>query len=351
MVVNIDSIRVRHDLQVGGTKSSRPTKRSQGEEAESNPLTIGILNNMAGAAFRATERQFVSLLDSASAGIPIHIRFYILPGLSTAEAGGQHFAAHYSSVESIFESHLDGLIVTGREPKTTDLRDETYWEPFTHVVDWARENTFSTVWSCLAAHAAVLHLDGIGRRRNEEKKFGVFDCTQGPVHHLMNGIPRRYCVPHSRWNGVAQKDLTARGYSIVSRMGDNGADTFVKQEKSLFVFFQGHLEYETDTILREYRRDAGRYLKGETNRYPLLPHAYFDRPTEEALMVLRNQAAAFRTADLLANVTSALAVAKIENTWQTTAFAIYRNWLEHIRARKSESEGKVRPITAVSAAC
>ena len=40
-------------------------------------------------------------------------------------------------------------------------------------------HTASTIWSCLAAHAAVLHVDGIERRLLTEKCFGVFDCRAG----------------------------------------------------------------------------------------------------------------------------------------------------------------------------
>ena len=55
---------------------------------------------------------------------------------------------------------------------------------------------------------------------------------------------------------------------MLTRTADAGVDTFIKQQKSLFVFFQGHPEYESDTLLREYRRDVGRYIKGETATYP-----------------------------------------------------------------------------------
>ena len=47
------------------------------------------------------------------------------------------------------------------------------------LVDWAKDHTASTIWSCLAAHAAVLHSDGIERRALEHKLFGVFDCRLG----------------------------------------------------------------------------------------------------------------------------------------------------------------------------
>jgi homoserine trans-succinylase len=41
----------------------------------------------------------------------------------------------------------------------------------------------------------------------------------------------------------------------------------VKQRNSLLVFFQGHLEYEAQTLLLEYRRDVGRYLRRERELY------------------------------------------------------------------------------------
>jgi homoserine O-succinyltransferase len=347
MVVNIDSIRLSKGRPVSGTKLPRLAPDVQRAGRLSDTVSIGIVNNMAGAAFKATERQFVSLLDAASAGVPIHLSFYTLPGLSILDAGGQEFVSHYASVESLLDTRLDGLIVTGREPKTADLRDEPYWESFTQVLEWARTHTHSAVWSCLAAHAAVLHMDGIGRRRSDEKNFGIFQCAQGSNHAMMRGVSPRYRVPHSRWNGVAHKDLKERGYTVLSRIANDGVDTFVKQEDSLFVFFQGHLEYETDTLMREYRRDVGRYIQGDVANYPLLPHGYFNSETEEALTVLRKKAAAVRTVGLLNKLSAIVEQAEIENTWRSSAVSIYRNWLDCILARKAESEGRRRPIAAV----
>jgi homoserine O-succinyltransferase len=303
---------------------------------------------MAGAAFKGTERQFVSLLDRASAGIPIHVSFYALPGLRSSEAGGQHFASHYQGVDALLATQLDGLIVTGREPKMTDLREEPYWHSFTRVLDWARTNTHSTIWSCLAAHAAILHMNGIGRRKSGEKNFGVFTCEQGAGHSLTQGLPPRFRVPHSRWNGVSASDLSAQGYRVLSRIAGDGLDAFIKQEDSLFVFLQGHLEYETDTLMREYRRDVGRYLKGETPSYPVLPTDYFDRETESALLDLRERATQRRSLASLPALVSALQSARIENTWQDTAAHLYGNWLKGIWAQKTEHAS--RPLAALSAA-
>jgi homoserine O-succinyltransferase len=249
-------------------------------EPSGGSIRIGLINNMPDAAFKATERQFVSLLDAASESIEVQLSLYTLPSIPRTEPNVRRAASHYSSVEMLWNAGLDGpdgldgLIVTGKDPVSADLRDEPCWQMMTQVIEWARENTHSTVWSCLAAHAAVLHMDGIGRRRNGDKYFGVFECARVSEHPLLAGAPLRFNVPHSRWNGVGTEDLEACGYRILARTADGGVDTFVKEGKSLFVFFQGHPEYESDTLLREYRRDVERYFRREASAYPSIPRGW-----------------------------------------------------------------------------
>jgi homoserine O-succinyltransferase len=343
MPVYLQSDRSIHDSLDGQNGFTWPRRKplSSLPEPSSPCITIGLINNMPHAAFTATERQFISLLDSASEGIAIQLSLYSLAGIPRPEQGPGYAGSIYSDIGDLLETNLDGLIVTGKEPLTPDLRDEACWKSFTQVLDWARDHTHSAVWSCLAAHAAVLYMDGIGRRRSNEKHFGLLQCSGVTGHQLTAGAPPRFTVPHSRWNGLAEEALETRGYSVLARTADAGVDTFVKQEKSLFVFFQGHPEYESDTLLREYRRDVGRYLRQESATYPLLPRGYFDGPTESALTALREEGMTCPSAELFARVERALETAKIENTWHNTAARTYRNWLEYICARKSESLGEL----------
>ena len=338
MPVYLDSDRSSSNGSAEGFTWPRRRPPSQRFEPSSPHVTIGLVNNMPHAAFTATERQFISLLDSASGDIPVRLSFYSLPGIPRPDPGPDNAGSAYSSVETLWNTSLDGLIVTGKEPITPSLKDEPCWKSFTQVLDWARENTYSTVWSCLAAHAAVLCLDGIERRKSEEKHFGVFECSHVSDNHLTEGLPSRLSVPHSRWNGVSEDELTSRGYSILTRTEGSGVDSFVKEENSLFVFFQGHPEYDSDTLLREYRRDAGRYLRHEVNSYPLLPRGYFDRGTESVLTALQEKAMSCRSEELLASIGTALESARIENTWRRTAALIYRNWLRYMSARKVEGQ-------------
>lgn len=304
-----------------------------GEVRSSSCITVGLINNMPDEALKATERQYTSLLGSASGGMQVHLSFYTLPGVPRNDASSRHIAAHYSSIDDLWEGELDGLIVTGREPLAAKLIDEPYWQSFTETLVWAQENAHSTVWSCLAAHAAVLYMDGISRAKRNDKLFGVFGCTRMLDHPLIARTPSNVQLPHSRWNGLPEDRLVGAGYSVLTRTGDAEVDMFIKQQKKLFVFFQGHPEYEADTLLREYRRDIGRYFKGERSQYPAMPQGYFDRDTVVALESLQLQSESGQDDDLLPEILAALSNITIENTWQSSATSIYENWLRHIRAQ------------------
>src|ERR1700691_3602819 len=80
-------------------------------------IEIGLINNMSDEALTATERQFISLLESASDNMPIHLSSYMLPGVPRSAVTTGHTSRRYSNIEELWDGHLDGLIVTGREPK------------------------------------------------------------------------------------------------------------------------------------------------------------------------------------------------------------------------------------------
>jgi len=306
------------------------TPASPQERLSRGPIRIGLVNNMPEAAFKATENQFRVLLNSASKDFPVELSLFVLRGTPMAAVNRDHAASQYSRTDELEGQRLDGLIVTGTEPTTAALQDEPYWHSFTQLLEWARDNTFSTVWSCLAAHAAILHMDGIERRRNHSKHFGIFHCDRISHDPLLNGTPPRISIPHSRWNGIAEQHLSAHGYKVLTRIGDAEVDTFTKQENSLFVFFQGHPEYETDTLLREYRRDIGRFLRGDMKTYPHLPHGYFASSAEAAFTSLQQNASSLHRDEVLAGIATVTPTIQIENIWQATAVRIYSNWLEYL---------------------
>jgi homoserine O-succinyltransferase/O-acetyltransferase len=307
-----------------------------------NCIEVGLVNNMPDAALEATERQFVALIRAASTDAVVRLRLYALPDVPRGDRGRLEMASRYRDVSELWDSRLDGLIVTGTEPRAADLREEPYWPTLAKLVDWARDNTASAIWSCLAAHAAVLHADGIERRPLAQKQFGVFDCRVTQAHPLTKGTGTRLRVPHSRCNDLPEAALASAGYRLLTRSVAAGVDAFTRAEKSCqFVFFQGHPEYEGDTLLREYRRDVGRFLRGEREHYPAAPEGYFDDAAAAAASVFRAQAQDDRREEMLTDFPMRALEAGIEGAWHRSAVRIYENWLRELKARAEQRKAAI----------
>lgn len=300
-------------------------------------LTIGLVNNMPDAAFEATERQFLDLVRGAAPEGRVRCRLFVAPEVARARKTREALVQRYRNVDELWNAQLDGLIVTGAEPRAGKLADEPYWPTMTRLVDWARDNTLSTIWSCLAAHAAVLYADRIERVRLAEKLSGVFACETVAPHPLMAGVVP-LGVPHSRYNDLPAAALSTAGYQLLSHSTVAGVDAFARHEQggSLFVFIQGHPEYDADSLLREYRRDIGLYLRGAREHYPAAPQNYVSRYGGSLLEVFRARAMADRYLDLAQEFPFAAVAAGIDNTWRRSAQRFYRNWIEQIRQRKNE---------------
>lgn len=297
-------------------------------------LEIGLVNNMPDAALESTERQFLELLRGAADDIPVRLRLFSLPDVPRTEAGRQYLSSGYRGIDELWSSSLDGLIVTGTEPRAPSLSDEPYWASLCQLLEWAQENTASTIWSCLAAHAAALHIDGIGRRLLDEKCFGLFECVRVSDHFLLSGIASRMRIAHSRCNELPEQALASSGYAILTRSPEAGVDAFVKQGASLFVCFQGHPEYDERALLREFRRDIGRYLRRERETYPAAPRDYFDDDAADVLAAFRNEALRARREVLLDSFPTGFLERSLRVADRSPVTHIYRNWLSYLCAQR-----------------
>ena len=293
-------------------------------------LHVGLVNNMPDAAMRATELQFAKLLKDASGTLDVRLHLFSLPEIPRGEVAASRMQGFYADVASLPTAGLDALIVTGAEPRAGDLRAEPYWDALAHLVDWAEIGTLSTLFSCLAAHAAVLHLDNIVSQPLAKKLSGVFATERVGEDALLAGLPQILHVPHSRRNEVPESALAAGGYRILSRLSDGGADLFTRPGRSLFVFAQGHPEYGADNLGREYLRDIGRFLRGEGMR-PAVPENYFDRMTENRLAEL---AAVATGEDDLPDFTAVVLGAVPLMSWRGQTIKFFANWLAGIGVEK-----------------
>jgi homoserine O-succinyltransferase len=301
-------------------------------------IKIAFINNMPDAALEDTELQFFELLDTAAEDSPVLLKLFSLPKIPRSDRGQGHLNSFYFGIEDLFSSRFDGVIITGTEPRQPNLRDEPYWSALADVLDWAEENTASTVLSCLAAHAGVLHSDGIGRHPLDDKQFGVFDDRRVSDHVLTSETSEPMRFPHSRWNEVREDALTSCGYSVLTKSAEAGVNLFVKKKKkSLFVHFQGHPEYASGTLLKEYRRDVRRFLRRERPTYPKMPHGYFSAAAAKILDEYQTTALSHPHEELMATFPAAAMDDESESAWLSAAARVYRNWLQYVVAGRTSA--------------
>jgi homoserine O-succinyltransferase len=291
---------------------------------------LGLVKNMPDAALRATELQFARLLKDAAGSLDVRLRLFSLRTIARSEETRSRMAGFYDDAGFLHASNIDALIVTGAQPDAADLRDEPYWAELAQLIDWAEIGTISTMFSCLAAHAAVLHLDGIARRPLAAKLSGVYDSARVEDDPLFFSTAAVTPVPHSRRNDIAESDLLAKGYRVLSRLSTGQTDIFTREPPghSRFVFFQGHPEYDPATLGREYLRDMGRFLRGETPERPAMPENYFDRATEGRLSEIAADAD-------LSGYQQIITGALPRQVWRANTVRLFANWLTLVAATKA----------------
>ena len=325
------------------TAPPHPRRTPVSSTRRDGAIFVGLVNNMPDAALASTEAQFSALLAAAAAAgrHSVQLRFSSLPEVPRGPDARARIARGYWPIETLLAAEPDALIVTGTEPIAARLADEPYWRRLVELITWAEEHAVASIWSCLAAHAVVESIDGIQRRRLAEKRCGVFAHDILAGHALLDGVSAPLPMPHSRWNELPVEALRAAGYEILSFSPESGADAFVRHDQSLMLFFQGHPEYEDTTLLKEYRRDVGRYLNGQQSHYPTLPQGYLSAEGRALLEAFEARALAERSPALLEDFPFAAAAATLRNTWRPAAVTLYRNWLDFIAAARASSAEEV----------
>ena len=292
-------------------------------------LHIGFLNMMPDTALEATERQFIRLVGNCNRIAQFYVYPFSLPGLPRSEKTKQYIQRYYSRFEDLKQQGLDALIITGANISNPDLEEEPFWEPLMEVVRWAEDNVASTLCSCLATHALLRYFYGIERQALPRKQWGVYSHRVScPGHPLLRDINTRFDVPHSRYNGITRQDLEKAGLTVLVESETGGVHMAVSQDQFRMIYFQGHPEYDRNSLLKEYKREVLRYLAGELPSPPPFPEHYFSADAKRIAEQYIEQA---RKAQADHEPLPALPEEKIEamldNTWGDTAKAMVNNWL------------------------
>ena len=292
-------------------------------------LHIGLLNMMPDAALGATERQFFRLIAESNQIAQFFVHPFTLDDLSRSESARQHIDEYYETFEQVRESGLDALIITGANVVGNELSSEPFWNSLIEVVDWAYENVTSTLCSCLATHAVLEFRYGQKREMQSFKKWGVFEHTVIDSRHpLVADINTRFDVHHSRWNTVFPEQFEAAGLKILVTGDDNCVHLSTSMDGFRMVFFQGHPEYDTISLLKEYKRDIKTFSVGETKIYPPLPDNYFGEFVAALLSEYRVRVElSMQNNTELPEFPEALILDQLDNTWHDTACAVVGRWM------------------------
>jgi homoserine O-succinyltransferase/O-acetyltransferase len=292
-------------------------------------LHLGLLNMMPDAALAATERQFFRLVGESNPIAQFYIHPFTLEEIPRGPEAAEHIRKYYRPLRQIQEEGLDALIITGANVTRPDLSAESFWEPLIGVIDWASENVTSVLCSCLATHAVLQFRHGQRRRRLRAKRWGVFSHrVLDRAHPLVHDINTRFDVPHSRFNDISREQFEAAGLRVLVESDEAGVLLAVSEDLFRVIFIQGHPEYDTISLLKEYKREVGRFARGDLDEYPPFPDSYFSPQVQAVLDEYQDRIReSIGRDDTLPEFPDHLIVPTLHNTWRDTAEAIVGNWI------------------------
>lgn len=230
------------------------------------PLKILILNLMPTKI--ETETQLLRLLSNS----PIQVEAELLQTATheVKNVSKEHMFKFYKTFNEIKDERFDGMVVTGAPVENMEFEQVDYWDELCRIFEWSKTNVYSSFFICWGAQAALYYKYGLRKYRLDRKMFGVFEhVSLDNFHPLMRGLDDKFWVPHSRHTEVRRGDIALiKDLQILSYSEKAGVHLLSDMECRNF-FSTGHSEYDSDTLAKEYFRDAEKGLDID------LPENYF----------------------------------------------------------------------------
>jgi homoserine O-succinyltransferase len=312
--------------------------RKHAEHQDIRELHIGLLNMMPDKALEATERQFLRLVGESNQIAQFYVHPFTLKEIERSSTGLEHIERYYTDIEAIKEQGLDALIITGANVIGPELSEQNFWHPLKEFTDWAYDNVTSTLCSCLATHAVLEFRYGLKRRPLGFKRWGVFPHRViDKIHPLVAGVNTRFDIPHSRFNQIDREQFEQAELKILVESDQAGVHLAISEDGFRMIFCQGHPEYDSNSLMKEYKREIGRFIFEDLEYYPPLPDNYFSLLNSAILDEYRS-----RVMDSKINKQAPppfpehLLTPYLDNTWHDSAEAVINNWI-----------GKVYQITDI----
>ena len=241
------------------------------------PLNILILNLM--PQKMVTETQILRHL--ANTPLQLTIEFLYMTSHTSKTTQVEHMQTFYKTFDEVKHRFFDGLIITGAPVEHLPFEAVDYWKEFQQVIEWSKTNVFSTLHICWGAQAGLYARYGVDKHQMEEKLSGVYEQSAPSNNLLFRGFDDEFITPHSRHTEVLKEDiLNLTNLEILSEGEKTGLSVLASRDlREVYSF--GHMEYDRDTLAKEYFRDL------EAGKDPHIPENYFKNDDVNATPCLR----------------------------------------------------------------
>jgi homoserine O-succinyltransferase len=242
-------------------------RESDAVRQDIRPMRIALLNLMPDKI--RTETQIARVVGST----PLQVEMTLLntDSYKSKNVPERHLIDFYHTWDEIRHEKFDGLIVTGAPIETLPFEAVDYWDELTAIFDWAQSHVFRSFHLCWGAQAALHHFHGVPKYELERKMFGIFrHHIVTPGSNLLRGFNDEFSIPVSRHTEVRREDIPDKPGLVILAESPEAGLCLMEDRAHRAVYMFNHLEYDADTLKREYERDlaAGAEIQLPRNYFP-----------------------------------------------------------------------------------
>ena len=258
------------------------------------PMRVILLNLM--PRKRDTEVQFARLLGNS----PLQIELTLMTTASYQPKNEEitYLNEFYYTLDEIENNFYDALIITGAPVETLPFEEVAYWKELVKIIEWSNTHVFQRIGICWGAQALLYHQFQIPKYTLEDKIFGIFShqINQAKLS-LMQGFTDNFPMPVSRHTETKVSDIREHSqFDILAFSERAGIGMTINNNNDDFFIFN-HLEYDFDTLHKEYERDLN------SNQKILVPENYYPENNINKLPT---------------------------NVWRPFAFLLFANWVNQL---------------------
>lgn len=227
------------------------------EHQDIRPLNILILNLMPQKT--VTETQLLRHL--ANTPLQLRIEFLYMTSHTFKPTHADYMETFYKTFDEIKGRYFDGLIVTGAPVEHLPFEAVDYWEEFRQVIDWSKSHVYSTLHIYWGAQVALYVRYGIAKHQMNRKLSGIYSqSTPEKPNLLFRGFDDEYAAPHSRYTEVRKEDILNKSNLEILACGEEVGVSVAASRDLREVYSFGYLEYDRETLAKEYLRDVDEEL-------------------------------------------------------------------------------------------